>query len=110
MSSSGIRLTSRGIGLHIAARAARRQASVTGDLSMTTRRKFLQSAPLAIAAATLLGAMSRASFAQAAGSSGMLKRAIPASGELVPAIGMGTSGSFEVSPGSAEYQALKEVL
>lgn len=77
---------------------------------MTTRRKFLQSAPLAIAAATLLGPMSRASFAQAAGSSAMLKRAIPASGELVPAIGMGTSNSFEVSPGSAEYQALKEVL
>ncbi len=40
----------------------------------------------------------------------MLKRTIPASGESVPAIGMGTSGSFEITPGSPEYQALKDVL
>lgn len=40
----------------------------------------------------------------------MLKRTIPSSGEAVPAIGMGTSDSFEVTPGSPEYQALKEVL
>lgn len=77
---------------------------------MTTRREFLQSAPLSIAAASLLGPVSRASFAQAAGRGTLLKRAIPSSGELVPAIGMGTSGSFEVSTGSPEYQALTEVL
>jgi diketogulonate reductase-like aldo/keto reductase len=29
---------------------------------------------------------------------------------MVPVIGMGTSSSFEVSPGSSEYQALQEVL
>jgi diketogulonate reductase-like aldo/keto reductase len=29
---------------------------------------------------------------------------------MVPVIGMGTSSSFEVSPGSSEYQALREVL
>lgn len=40
----------------------------------------------------------------------MLKRKIPSSGELVPAVGMGTSGSFEITPGSPEYDALKEVL
>ena len=40
----------------------------------------------------------------------MLKRKIPSSGEAVPAIGMGTSGSFEITPGSPEYEALKEVL
>ena len=40
----------------------------------------------------------------------MLKRTIPSSGEAVPAIGMGTSGSFEVPPSGAEYQALKDVL
>jgi len=40
----------------------------------------------------------------------MLKRAIPSSGESVPAIGMGTSGSFEITQGSPEYDALKEVL
>ncbi len=40
----------------------------------------------------------------------MLKRTIPASGEAIPAIGIGTSGSFEIAQGSAEYQALKKVL
>ena len=40
----------------------------------------------------------------------MLKRKIPSSGEAVPAIGMGTSGSFEITPGGPQYEALKEVL
>src|SRR5688500_13951625 len=40
----------------------------------------------------------------------MLTRKIPATGEAIPVIGMGTSGSFEVSPSSSEYQALKDVL
>lgn len=40
----------------------------------------------------------------------MLKRKIPSSGESIPAIGMGTSGSFEVPAGSPEHQALTEVL
>jgi aryl-alcohol dehydrogenase-like predicted oxidoreductase len=29
---------------------------------------------------------------------------------MIPAIGMGTSGSFQVPSGGAEYEALKEVL
>jgi aryl-alcohol dehydrogenase-like predicted oxidoreductase len=40
----------------------------------------------------------------------MLKRKIPSTGESIPAIGMGTSGSFEVPAGSSEYEALREVL
>jgi aryl-alcohol dehydrogenase-like predicted oxidoreductase len=40
----------------------------------------------------------------------MLKRTIPSSGEAVPAIGMGTSSSFEVRAGSVEHNALKDVL
>lgn len=40
----------------------------------------------------------------------MLERTIPSSGESVPAIGLGTSGSFEVIVGSPEYDALKDVL
>jgi aryl-alcohol dehydrogenase-like predicted oxidoreductase len=47
---------------------------------------------------------------QAAASGGILKRKIPSTGELVPAIGMGTSGSFQVPAGSPEYNALKDVL
>lgn len=38
------------------------------------------------------------------------QRAIPSSGELLPVIGMGTSGSFEVAQGSPEQQALRDVL
>lgn len=40
----------------------------------------------------------------------MATRKIPSTGEAIPVIGMGTSGSFEVSHGSPEYEALREVL
>ena len=40
----------------------------------------------------------------------MRTRIIPSSGETVPVIGMGTSGSFEVPQGSNEYKVLAEVL
>jgi aryl-alcohol dehydrogenase-like predicted oxidoreductase len=69
---------------------------------MTNRRQFLGTAVLASAAFT--------SFAQAAPRTEILRRRIPSSGEMVPAIGMGTSGSFQIPAGSAEYRALREVL
>jgi aryl-alcohol dehydrogenase-like predicted oxidoreductase len=69
---------------------------------MTNRRQFLGAAVFASAAFT--------SFAQAASKSEILRRRIPSSGEMVPAIGMGTSGSFQIPADSPEYQALKEVL
>lgn len=71
---------------------------------MPTRREFLRNT--ALSGAVLL---STPMIGQAAGAT-MLTRKIPSSGEAVPAIGMGTSGSFEVSANGAEYQALKEVL
>ncbi len=40
----------------------------------------------------------------------MEMRAIPSTGEKIPVIGMGTSGSFEVRPGSEEHRMLAEVL
>ncbi|MEG3792442.1 aldo/keto reductase [Lysobacter sp. CCNWLW3] len=40
----------------------------------------------------------------------LLKRAIPSSGEQLPAIGMGTSGSFEVGAGAEARDPLREVL
>lgn len=70
---------------------------------MKTRRQFLGHSAGLLAAASFLSA-------QAASGKSMLKRPIPSTGELVPAIGMGTSGSFQIPPDSAEYQALKEVL
>jgi aryl-alcohol dehydrogenase-like predicted oxidoreductase len=77
---------------------------------MSTRRQFLSQSAAAVAGSTLLGASSWSSLAAAASESTMLRRTIPASGESVPAIGMGTSGSFEITIGSPEYDALKEVL
>lgn len=40
----------------------------------------------------------------------LLKRAIPSSGEQLPVIGMGTSGSFEVGFGADAREPLREVL
>lgn len=77
---------------------------------MTTRREFLHTISCSVAGASVLGSVSFDSFAQVAGSATMLKRPIHSSGERLPAIGMGTSGSFEVRPGSAEHQMLKDVL
>ena len=76
---------------------------------MTTRRQFL-SRSTRLTGALWLGASGVAGLAQAAAKSGMLMRAIPSSGEKVPAIGMGTSGSFQVPANGSEYQALKEVM
>lgn len=45
-----------------------------------------------------------------AGATGpLLMRKIPSSGEAIPAIGVGTSGSYEVALDSPEFAALKEV-
>ena len=73
---------------------------------MSTRRQFLSQSTAALAGSTLLGASSWPALAVAASERTMLKRTIPSSGESVPAIGMGTSGSFEITPGSPEYTAL----
>jgi aryl-alcohol dehydrogenase-like predicted oxidoreductase len=78
---------------------------------MTTRREFLNRSTGAVAASWLAGSATLAPFAQAASKSkGMLMRTIPSSGEKIPAIGMGTSGSFQIPAGGAEYVALKEVV
>jgi len=68
---------------------------------MSTRRQFL--------ASSIAGSVYLTQFALAANDK-MLRRPIPSSGELVPAIGMGTSGSFQVPADGREYQALKDVI
>lgn len=70
---------------------------------MTSRRLFLASA--ALATSTLLA---RPRFAAAA--EALQQRAIPSSGEALPVIGMGTSGSFEVGGDALARSALTEVL
>ena len=90
---------------------------------MTTRRRFLSHAAWSSAA---LAALPLAACAQdtplplrtpatpgtpvAASGKGLLQRTIPASGQAIPAIGVGTSGSYEVPIGSPEFDALKDVL
>jgi len=71
---------------------------------MSTRRQFLGHS------AGILAMISTMTAQAADKNKGMLKRKIPSSGELVPVIGMGTSGSFEIPQDGAAYQALKEVL
>lgn len=77
---------------------------------MSNRRQFLGRSSGVLAGALLGGSAALAQLARAADSGTMLLRAIPSSGEKIPAIGMGTSGSFQIPAGSTEYTALKEVL
>jgi aryl-alcohol dehydrogenase-like predicted oxidoreductase len=61
-------------------------------------------------AGAALGLVAASPWLYAAGTGGLLTRKVPATGEALPVIGAGTSGSFEVEAGSAEYQQLKVVL
>lgn len=72
---------------------------------MLNRRQFLATS---LTAAGLGLAASRGLLA--ASPSSMLTRPIPSSGERIPVIGAGTSGSFEATPGSEKYEQLKDVL
>lgn len=74
---------------------------------MRTRRHFLASTA---ALAAGLGLMLASPHARAQPAPALLTRKIPSSGEAVPVIGAGTSGSFEVTADSAEYRQLKQVL
>lgn len=71
---------------------------------MTNRRQFLAATVAATLAAGLRPLPSWANPRE------LNTRPIPSTGERLPVIGMGTSGSFEVTPGSPERAALDEVL
>ena len=93
---------------------------------MTSRRDFIASTSLAAAAFALtpLSACSQdrsdpttprpkptgaiADIVPAGGA--LLARAIPATGERIPVIGVGTSGSYEVALDSTEFAALRDVV
>jgi aryl-alcohol dehydrogenase-like predicted oxidoreductase len=75
---------------------------------MTSRRSFLSAAALAATSAALHPLPALAAAPATGAASGMAKRAIPATGETLPVIGMGTSGSFEVD--TAGREPLQEVL
>ena len=80
---------------------------------MPTRRDFIQQSAGAALVASVSAypiAASGADDMTAPAATGMPLRTIPSTGEKIPVIGMGTSGSFEVADGSPEYDALREVL
>ena len=72
---------------------------------MLNRRQFLATG---LTAAGISLVASRGLLA--ASPSPMLTRPIPSTGERIPVIGAGTSGSFEAIPGSGKYEQLKDVL
>ncbi|MFZ5937488.1 aldo/keto reductase [Pseudomonas putida] len=61
-------------------------------------------------AGAALGLVAASPWLHAASSAGLLTRKVPSTGEALPVIGAGTSGSFEVEAGSTEFQQLKVVL
>lgn len=87
---------------------------------MPTRREFIASTALTATAAALmpLAACSQEKTAPSVAtdaadqpfSGKLIERAIPATGERIPVIGMGTSGSFEVGGDASERDPLREVL
>jgi aryl-alcohol dehydrogenase-like predicted oxidoreductase len=68
-----------------------------------SRRRVLQ----LVAGCGILAAVKRKARAQ---SPGMLRRKIPRSGEMLPAVGVGTWQTFDVGTDSPERSELKEVL
>lgn len=72
---------------------------------MTSRRSFLSAAALTAVAAAV---HPLPAFACNPAAGGLVRRAIASTGEMIPVIGMGTSGSFEVD--AAGREPLKEVL
>lgn len=80
---------------------------------MHSRRQFLCSTTSAAALLALAPLGSGGAGAAGPGPpapGALAARAIPSTGEKLPVIGMGTSGSFEVDAGTPEYDALREVL
>lgn len=84
---------------------------------MYSRRQFLSaaitSAGLSLAARhmDIVHAAERARSTRTTTASGPLQtRVIPSTGERIPVIGAGTSGSFEATIGSEKYRQLKEVV
>lgn len=84
---------------------------------MNSRRKFLINTSVAAAGlglASVVGASgatgSKDAGKAAPATDALLTRPIPRTGERIPVIGMGTSGSFEVSLTADELAPLREVL
>ncbi len=76
------------------------------DISHLTRADFLKGCAATLAAGALAPLLPQ--MALAAGP--MIKRKIPSSGELLPAVGLGTARAFGFPRNEADFKARKEVL
>jgi aryl-alcohol dehydrogenase-like predicted oxidoreductase len=74
------------------------------------RRHFLALGGLAAVSASRSGLAADAKPAPAATANTLLLRKIPSSGESIPAVGLGTSGPFEVGNDESALRPLREVL
>lgn len=72
-------------------------------LRRLSRRRFLQTTALGLGAINIPGVL-------AARDSALIQKPIPATGELLPVIGMGTSRTFDVGPDPGRQQQLANVL
>jgi len=76
-----------------------------------SRRRFLARSTLALSALGLGAVAGPGRLAAAPVAAGpLLTRPIPSSGELLPVIGAGTSGSYDVAFDSPEYAQLRQVV
>jgi diketogulonate reductase-like aldo/keto reductase len=84
---------------------------MSGMTPFNARRKALQLvAGAAIAAGTQRASAAPSATADLPGAGTLIRRKIPASGELMPVIGLGTYLSFDVGSTDAERAPLREVL
>ena len=79
------------------------------ELTKPNRRDFFKTIGLTAAATALPGALIQTGSAFAQSNSGVITRKIPRSGELLPAIGLGTYLTFDLLPG-APRNNIREVI
>ena len=77
---------------------------------MVTRRRFLQGSALSLLAGSSELSAQSTDADHGLDTPRMATNVIPASGELVPIIGLGTLDAFNIEDGSAEKAALVEIL
>ena len=74
------------------------------------RRHFIESSVAAAATAAVATAALTAAAGVALSGEGLIRRRIPSSGEMLPVIGLGTSGPFEVGVDPRDREPLAAVL
>jgi diketogulonate reductase-like aldo/keto reductase len=83
------------------------RVATSGDQAMApTRRGFIEAGLKAGIAAALLPELSASVEAQQT----LLRKPIPSTGEQIPVIGLGSAGTFDLSPTSREWEPAREVI